>query len=228
MSNAERAFQADTFDRPSLQTDAPLANFLIGLRSSGIRRNAIISAFEEVHRRMFLPHELKPHAYAGFPLPIGCGEEATPPSNIARVLALAEPGGTERVLEIGTGTGYQTALLARMCRSLVSVERWRKLADLAAINLQRSKARNVEMRYADGLKMDSQERFDLVIVNATVAGPPASFLMLLKPEGRLITVMPHEGQPSLARVSIAGGEMTVDWHGPLSMPPIRKGVSVGL
>jgi protein-L-isoaspartate(D-aspartate) O-methyltransferase len=212
----------------AIRSDGALANFLISLRSSGIRRSAIISAFEETQRRFFLPPDLRAHAYAGFPLPIGCGEEATPPSLIARVLALADPGGTERVLEIGTGSGYQTALLARLCRSVVSVERWRTLSERAAFQLHREALRNVELRHADGLALDGQEKFDLVVINAALAVVPPAVLALVKPDGRIVVALTVDGQPTLARLDVSADGPVVSHHGAIALSPIRAGLSVAL
>jgi protein-L-isoaspartate(D-aspartate) O-methyltransferase len=224
MDDASQAIIAVKPESAGGRLDPSLANFLIRLRSSGIRRSAIVSAFEETPRRFFLPAGLRMHAYASFSLPIGCGEEATSPESIARVLSLADPAGTDRVLEIGTGTGYQTALLARICRSVVSIERWKSLSERAAVEMQRENIRNVELRHADGMTVQSDERFDLILVNAHLPKRPERLMALLKPAGRLIAVFDIAGEPLLARITNENPDPDIAPGGPLLLPPIRKGI----
>ncbi len=228
MEQGSTAATAEKYEQSPVRHDPALLNFLIGLRSSGIRRSAVIAAFEETQRRFFLPHDMRPHAYAPFSLPIGCGEEATAPATIARVIVLADPGGSERVLEIGTGSGYQTALLSRICRSLVSVERWRSLSERAAKELRREGVRNVELQHADGLKFQGAEKFDLIIVNAALETLPAGLMELLKQGGRVVAPLRDGTGYSLTRVENVAGSPLVSHHGAIEMLPVRNGVSVTL
>jgi protein-L-isoaspartate(D-aspartate) O-methyltransferase len=207
------------------QGDSVLVQFLLSLRAAGIRRSSILAAFEEVPRRFFLPPDMRPHLYANYPLPIGCGEEATPPAELARILSLANPGGAERVLEIGTGTGFQTALLAKLCRSVVSVERWHGLSQLAADRLQRDQVRNVNLHHGDGLTMGFEEKFDLIIINASVTVLPEKLLKALKQEGRLVCGLVENGHAQLVHAAHASGELAVTIHGTTVLTPARSGIS---
>jgi protein-L-isoaspartate(D-aspartate) O-methyltransferase len=190
--------QETAFARPVTQgevvsRDTTLANFIVGLRSSGIRRSGIIAAFEEISRADFLPPSLKAHAFAPFPLPIACGENAAPPDFVARLVAGLDPSGSERVLEIGTGTGYQTAILSRIVRSVVSVDRWAHLSRLARETFDRRKLRNIEVRHADGMALNTTEAFDAIVINGIMPAN-ATLFSQLKPGGRMISAQqrgPH-------------------------------------
>jgi protein-L-isoaspartate(D-aspartate) O-methyltransferase len=208
--------------------DTALANFLVRLRASGIRRAALISAFEDTQRRFFLAPALRQHAYASFALPIDCGEEATAPGDIARMISVAEASGTDRVLEIGTGSGFQTVLLARICRSVVSVERWRSLSDRAAVQLQREAVRNAELRHADGLALPPGEKFDLVIVNGALPSWPSGLIETLRPGGRIVAAIRNGSQSLLTRLDVGASEPMTSAHGTLDLAPLRAGISKAL
>jgi protein-L-isoaspartate(D-aspartate) O-methyltransferase len=225
MEDGEHNPSSDPVERIGQNGDNALANFLISLRSSGIRRPAIISAFEETQRRFFLPPELRSYAYAPFALPIGCGEEATAPAEIARLLSVADPVGADRVLEIGTGSGFQTALLSRICRSIVSVERWQSLSEAAAHQIQRDALRNVELRHADGMDLPIDEQFDLIVVNAVLPRFPPALTRLLKPQGRLVAGLQRQDKAELVRAEQGDDDLIIAGQGAISLPPIRQGIS---
>jgi protein-L-isoaspartate(D-aspartate) O-methyltransferase len=216
-----------------VQSDSELAKFIVGLRSAGIRRSGLISAFEEVPRHDFLPGSLRAHSYAAFSLPIACGQSATPPGVIARLLAELDPTGSDRILEIGTGTGYQAALLSRMCRSVVTVERWGPLVQLARASFDRRRIRNVELRHGDGLDLPDDASFDAILVNGFLPENVACLTRLLRPQGRIL--MPVADGPgdvmrlfrwNGAELAIVPGFSVVLPQGLIS--PLRNGVSKGL
>ncbi|MGE5283842.1 MAG: protein-L-isoaspartate O-methyltransferase family protein, partial [Actinomycetota bacterium] len=99
------------------------------IRRRGVRDPRVLSAMEEVPRHLFIPDELRHLAYADEPLPIGGGQTISQPFIVAEMTAALRLSGAEKVLEIGTGSGYQTAILARLCRELVTIER---IASLSA------------------------------------------------------------------------------------------------
>ncbi len=129
------------------------------------------------------------------------------------------------MLEIGAGSGFQTALLARTSRSVVSFERWRTLAEGATTVLARQGVRNVEIRHGDGMAFRGDERFNLIVMNAALGEFPPALLALLAPDGRMIApLMQREG----ARLACwrAGG---IAADGPvIDITPFRVGVSRAL
>ena len=209
-------------DNASLLQDAALARFVMDIRALGVRRTGVIAAFEEMHRRVFLHPNLKDLAYASFPLPLDCGEEATPPLLVAQIIAAADPTGTERILEIGTGSGFQTAILSRLARMVVSVERWRTLADQAARTLGRIAIRNVELRHADGLALEAMEPFDLILINGTLPVIPAQLMTFLKPNGRIFACLPVAGKQNALHCI---RHQTVDILFNTDLAPIKPGLS---
>src|SRR5919197_5401839 len=123
---------------------------LAAVRAEGIRDSRLLAAIGEVPRAEFAPPSLADVAYSDAPLPIGHGQVTTQPSLVARMVEALELTGRERVLEIGTGFGWQTALLARLAARVWSIERWPDLAEEARTRLRQGGAENVEIVAGDG------------------------------------------------------------------------------
>jgi protein-L-isoaspartate(D-aspartate) O-methyltransferase len=167
------------------------AAFLLRLRSSGIRDLELLRALEKVPREMFVPHRLVDLARRDLALPIGCGQTLSEPSLIARMIAALEISRRHRVLEIGTGSGYATAILAEIAEQVLSVERFQTLAIAARLRLQRLGKDNAEVIVADGLAMPSEAGpFDRILIHARLEAPPSRLLELLAKEGRLVMARP--------------------------------------
>lgn len=160
------------------------AALLLQLRRAGVRDIAIMRAFESVPRAFFAPHRLRDLAERNIALPIGCGQTMPAPAALARsVEALAvEPH--HRVLEIGTGSGYSAAVLSRLAREVVSIERFETLAIEATKRLASLDIDNVRVLFGDGLAPDaSLGPFDRVILHVSLARAPQAALELLSPGG---------------------------------------------
>lgn len=141
------------------------------LREKGIRDLAVLRAFDLTPRHAFVPSGVRHRAYEDAPLPIGSGQTISQPSIHARYLELLQLKGTERVLEIGTGSGYQTAVLALLSRRVYSVETIKPLQEGAAHLLESLRIHNVTMRVGDGsLGWPEQAPFDRIIVTAASGG----------------------------------------------------------
>ena len=152
----------------------------------GIRDERVLAAVAAVPRELFVPEDLRRHAYADRALPIGCGQTISQPFMVATMLeALGLQGG--RALEIGTGSGYQAALLAELADDVVTVERVPELADEARRTLQRAGYARVDVRVGDGtLGVPEQEPFDGIVVAAAAPAAPESLYEQLAPGGRLV------------------------------------------
>ena len=157
------------------------------IRAKGIRDLAVLRAFEKVPRHQFVPTGIRHRAYEDTPLPIGNGQTISQPFIHAHYLELLNLKGTEKVLEIGTGTGYQTALLAQLVPQVFSVERIAALSAQAQVNLEKLGIDNVSLCVGDGtLGWKAYAPFDAILVSAGSPSVPQPLLDQLSDGGRLL------------------------------------------
>jgi protein-L-isoaspartate(D-aspartate) O-methyltransferase len=154
---------------------------------AGIRDPRLVEAFREVPRAGFVPPELVGRAYLDQPLPIPHEQVTTQPSLSAKMIEALELTGSERVLEVGAGYGFQTALLSRLCGFVWSVERWPDVAETARENLARHGAGNAEVLAGDGTEgLPEHAPFDAILVSAAFPSVPPPLAEQLAPGGRLV------------------------------------------
>jgi protein-L-isoaspartate(D-aspartate) O-methyltransferase len=177
--------------------------FQLGLRRRGISDQAVLRAMDEVPRELFVESADRDEAYADTALPILCGQTISQPFIVAYMTEQLELRPHHRVLEIGTGSGYQAAILSRLAHEVVSVERYRTLADRARERLKAVGCRNVEVLLSDGTDLPaSVGTFDRIIVTAALEEIPASLEDLLEPDGILIApVGRHDRAQRLIKVT---------------------------
>jgi protein-L-isoaspartate(D-aspartate) O-methyltransferase len=157
------------------------------LRSKGIRDLSVLRAFEKVPRHQFVPTGIRHRAYEDTPLPIGNGQTISQPFIHAHYLELLGLKGTEKVLEVGTGTGYQTALLAHLVPQVFSIERIAALTAQARANLEKLGINNVSLLVGDGtLGWSAHAPFDAILVSAGSPSVPSPLLDQLADGGRLL------------------------------------------
>jgi protein-L-isoaspartate(D-aspartate) O-methyltransferase len=156
-------------------------------RDAGVRDGRVLGALRSVPRALFVPAAQIDRAYEDTPLPIAHAQVTTQPSLVAKMVEALALTGSEHVLEIGTGYGWQTALLASLAGFVWSVERWPDLADAARANLERHGVRNVEVSIGDGSRgLDENAPFDAIIVSAAFPRVPPPLAEQLAPGGRLV------------------------------------------
>jgi protein-L-isoaspartate(D-aspartate) O-methyltransferase len=201
------------------------ASFVLSLRARGIRDTAVLSAMERVRRELFAPRRFADLARTDVSLPLPCGQTMTAPSVVAAMLTALGAGEGHSVLEIGTGSGYVTALLSRMGCRVVTVERYEALAEEAQIRLGVAGLdRDVVIGVGNGLRLDLQgERFDRVLVNGAVPALPAAVTDLVAEGGRLVGGLSLDGFPRLLRIERADGGLTHVLGGPLRLSPLVAG-----
>jgi protein-L-isoaspartate(D-aspartate) O-methyltransferase len=153
----------------------------------GVRDRRLLAAFREVPRALFVPPELVERAYLDEPLPIEHGQVTTQPSLVAKMIESLSLRGDENVLEIGTGYGFQTALLSRLAAGVRSVERFADVALRARANLARLGARNVSVVVGDGSAgLSEHAPFDAIVVSAAFPSVPPPLAAQLAAGGRLV------------------------------------------
>ena len=153
----------------------------------GIKDKRVLDAFLKIPREKFVPLSSREDAYEDYPLPIGCGQTISQPYIVALMTEALSLKGEEKVLEIGTGSGYQAAILSELAREVYSMEKHLSLAKKAKERLNSLGYKNVEVRVGDGTKgLLEKEPFDRIIITAGAPRIPSSLLKQLKAGGKMI------------------------------------------
>jgi protein-L-isoaspartate(D-aspartate) O-methyltransferase len=153
----------------------------------GVKDPRVLEAMRKVPRHEFMPEAIRSQAYGDHALPIGEGQTISQPYMVALMTELLDLKGTERVLEIGTGSGYQAAVLSELCEKVFTIERVKTLAERARQNLDRLGYRNVAMKVYDGTYgWKEVAPFDAILVTAAAPEVPPSLIDQLKEGGRLV------------------------------------------
>jgi protein-L-isoaspartate(D-aspartate) O-methyltransferase len=153
----------------------------------GINNPKVLRAFYKVERHKFMPEEIRETSYADYPVPIGEGQTISQPFIVALMTECLGLLGDEKVLEIGTGSGYQTAILAELAKEIYTIERFEKLARSAEETLKDAGYKNVKFKSADGtLGWPEEAPFDRIIITAASPRIPLPLGVQLKEGGRLV------------------------------------------
>jgi protein-L-isoaspartate(D-aspartate) O-methyltransferase len=167
--------------------ETQLARLILALRSQGVTDPAVLSAIEKTPRHLFTPDLFKERSWEDSALPIACGQTISQPYIVGLMTQALTLEPRARVLEIGTGSGYQTAVLARLSRLVYTVERYRTLMGEAEARFKTLQLTNVITRFGDGgLGWPEQAPFDRILVTAAAPGEPTALLSQLKPSGVLV------------------------------------------
>jgi len=176
--------------------------FQLSLRRRGISDQAVLRAMEEIPREMFVEAVDRGDAYRDSALGIACGQTISQPFVVAYMTEQLKLHKQHRVLEIGTGSGYQAAILSRLCGHVLTLERYRTLAERARARLAKLGCDNVEVMLGDGFEVPADlGNFDRIIVTAAMERIPDALVQRLEPEGVLIApVGPQQGTQTLIRL----------------------------
>lgn len=227
--NQDLPYLPEADDARGEQAAIGAASFILSLRAKGIRDTALLRAMELVPREVFAPRRFTDLARTDVALPLPCGQTMTGPATVAAMLLAlgVQPG--ERVLEVGTGSGYVTALLARLGAEVTSVERFNTLAAAAAQHLNIVEAGKVRLEVGDGLATRVRDRFDRILLNGASPELPEALMPLLGPGGRLVGALTIEGMPRLVRIERnADGELTQSLGAQLRISPLVTGIAATL
>jgi protein-L-isoaspartate(D-aspartate) O-methyltransferase len=188
----------------------------------GIRDDRVLSAMRSAPRHLFVPETVRHAAYSDQPLPIGWRQTISQPLMVALLLQALELRGDENVLDVGTGSGYQAALLARLARRVVSVEIVPELAYLASGALERLRVRNVAVVVGDGgLGAPEAAPFDAIVVAAASPRVPPPLVSQLADGGRLVVPVGTGKWQSLVRIRRRAGELSEEQLGACAFVRLR-------
>jgi protein-L-isoaspartate(D-aspartate) O-methyltransferase len=193
------------------------------IRGRGVRDARVLAAMGKVPRHLLLDRSLWSRAYADHPLPIGDGQTISQPYVVALMTEELKLSPSERVLEIGTGSGYQAAVLAEMVKEVCTIEIRKSLAEQAAKGLKELGYRNVRVKYADGyFGWKEHAPFDAIIITAAVNHIPPPLLKQLKERGRLI--LPLGSTVFYQTLTLVtkkkGGDLSVEQKGEVAFVPM--------
>jgi protein-L-isoaspartate(D-aspartate) O-methyltransferase len=170
------------------------AALVMALRGQGISDHRVLGAMEKIPREIFVEEPFDYAAYENTTLPIACGQTISQPYVVAAATVALDVQPNHRVLELGTGSGYQAAVLAHLCRFVYTIERHRPLLAEAQARFKRLKLHNVVVRHGDGLKgWPEQAPFDRILLSAAVETVPEILIEQLKPGGIIIAPLGKDG-----------------------------------
>jgi len=178
-----------------MTSDRTRARMVERLRNEGIRDEVVLAAMNAVPRHIFVDEALAIRAYDDVPLPIGHGQTISQPWVVARMTELARNGrALDAVLEVGTGCGYQTAVLAQLAQTVYTVERIGALVAKARRHLQALKMKNVRLKHGDGsADLGEALELDAIVVSAGATHVPTPLLRHLAPGGRMVIPLSQSG-----------------------------------
>jgi len=187
---------------PNTQNPPQKMMFQLNLRRRGISDQAVLRTMEEIPREMFVETADRDDAYRDSALGIACGQTISQPFLVAYMTEQLQLQKHHRVLEIGTGSGYQAAILSRLCDHVLTIERYRTLADRARARLEKLGCDNVEVVLGDGFDVPPEAgNFDRIIVTAAMEQIPDALAQRLEPDGVLLApVGPQHGTQTLIRL----------------------------
>jgi protein-L-isoaspartate(D-aspartate) O-methyltransferase len=209
---------------PTSQNPPEKMRFQLNLRRRGISDQTVLRAMEEIPRDIFVAAADRADAYRDSALGIACGQTISQPFVVAYMTEQLQPQKHHRVLEIGTGSGYQAAILSRLCREVLTIERYRTLVDSARLRLEKLGCDNVEVMLGDGFDIPAGAgSFDRIMVTAAMEEIPEALTQRLEPGGVLIApVGPHQGTQTLVRmIRTEGGMVRKDLVDVRFVPALR-------
>lgn len=204
-----------------------IIELLMVLRRQGISDARVLSAIESVPREEFVPETYKDQAFDDVALPIACGQTISQPFVVALMTEKLELGMRHRVLEVGTGSGYQAAVLSRLCRRVYTLERYRTLMREAEKRFQDLDYHNITTMLADGTKgWEAQAPFDRILVTASGQDVPQALLDHLAEDGILIAPVGESNETQhLVRLRKREGQVEREDLLPVRFVPLVHGVA---
>ncbi len=204
--------------------------FLLAMRDKGIRDARLLRSFELIPRHRFVSSRFADLAGQDTALPIACGQTIGPPSHLAQMLAALSIAPEQTVLEVGTGTGFSTAVLSQLAAQVISVERFKSLCIEARLRLRGFHITNTTVIHTDGTEGVSDfAPFDRILVDASFEAPPLALLGQLVPDGRMVGIRRIGAECRLAAYHMHPERGVIETLGEkIALPPLQSGVSLAL
>jgi protein-L-isoaspartate(D-aspartate) O-methyltransferase len=191
------------------------------IAARGIHDHRVLAAMKEIPRHLFIPSPYDKSAYEDCPLPIGNGQTISQPYIVALMTELLMPQPTDTILEIGTGCGYQAAVLAALVSKVFSIERIPEVAELARVNLKAVGCKNVEVIVGDGTIGYLQKApYDGIIITAATPSVPKPLINQLAEGGRLVAPVGGRDIQELIRLRKTDGSLSEERHGGVRFVPL--------
>ena len=209
-----------------MKLQAHKIRLIMELRHSGVTDTAVLAAIERTPREAFVPETFRDRAYDPRTLPIGCGQTVSNPQVVALMTQALSPERSHKVLEIGTGSGYQAAVLARLSRRVYTIERHKALLLEAENRLKALRIHNITTRHGDGsVGWPEQAPFDRILLTASAEKVPPKIAEQLAPGG--VLVLPMGGERGPQRLMRIERKAEGGWHaddlGPVRFVPLVAG-----
>ena len=202
---------------------------ILDLRRAGVSDAAVCGAIERIPREIFAPYEFREKAYENTALPIACHQTMSAPITVARMTQALEVGERMKVLEVGTGSGYQTVILSRLCRRVYTIERYRELLQSAEQRFALLGITNITSKAGDGtLGWREQAPFERIIVTAAAADvPPVLADQLAEGGVMVVPIDDGAGAQSLLRVRRTAQGLDTEDLGEMRFVPLIAGPAPG-
>lgn len=199
--------------------------FVMAMRGAGITDTKVLAAMERTPREIFVPAQFKDKAYEDITLPIGSGQTLSSPAVVGRMTQALDIRDRMKVLEVGTGSGYQTAVLAKLCRRVYTVERHRRLLAEAERRFKELKLTNITAWIADGNGgWPQQAPFQRILVTAAAPEIPETLVAQLGIGGVMVVPLgPVHGKQVLTRVTRTADSLEAENLGPIRFVPMTAG-----
>lgn len=207
--------------------DSRKIRLIMEMRRAGVHDRRIIAAIEQTPRELFVPEAFRDRAYDMTALPIGCSQTVTDPLEIARTCQALAPAANSRMLEIGTGSGYQASILARICKRIYTIERFRSLLAEAEKRFVEQKLFNVICKVSDGARgWPEQAPFDCIVVSAAAEDIPPLLADQLKVGGvMLVPIGDTPVDQQMIRVTRTGDGFETEELWPTRFVPLTEGTA---
>ena len=201
-------------------------NLILKLRKLGVTNHKVLSILEKIPRENFIDKELSYKAYQNNALPIDCNQTISQPAVVAKMTELLEPKKSINVLEIGTGSGYQTAILSKLFKRIYSIERHKTLLEKAKKILNNLKINNIVFYHGDGIKgWPVNFLFERIIITAVAKNLPTKIIKQMSNGGILILPLIHDNEQYITKITKKNNKIYFKKYWKVKFVPLTSGIN---